>query len=337
MVDPKPQPTSATTSADVDAPASASAAPPARWATLALVAVIVAVAVIEAGAALWPSARLEDELHAACAAVRAEFRPGDLITLGPSWLTQLGQRELGDLMPVTMLGRADARRYARIWTISFGRAGLDTLAADTAGLGASWQRDFGKVKLARYEQKPLTVTYDLTAQLLSAQVAQAALGGTTPAPEVPCLWSGAAPTPQPGRGTAAGAFRCVGSTVERRVMEVDYRPRYGVVTTVAQGQRTIIEYNNIADADWQGSRLALWLGLHDYHARKTAVGPAQVVVDLDHGAQRVTLPVTVAQGFAPHELTLPTATAGATHTIRLELSAAAATNHFVGLHGELRR
>jgi hypothetical protein len=150
------------------------------------------------------------------------------------------------------------------------------------------------------------------------------------------MWSGPVPTPLPPRG-AAGAFRCPGATVERRVMEVDYRPRYGVVATLAQGQRTLIEYTGIADADWQNGRLALWLGLHDYHARKTAVGPAEVVVDLDHGAQRQTFTIAVAQGFMLHELPLGPGGKSATHTIRLELTAKSAANHFVGLHGELRR
>ena len=108
------------------------------------------------------------------------------------------------------------------------------------------------------------------------------------------------------------------------------------VATLAQGQRTILEYS-IPDADWQGGRLSLWLGLHDYHARKTAVGPAQVVVDLDQGARRVPLTVEVAQGFGLHELALPTGPVRPVHVLRIELSAASAQNHFVGLHGELRR
>ena len=311
--------------------------PPRRGATLALLGVVLLVALIETRAALWPQALSEADLRAACAAVRAEFHPGDLIVLAPPWLSPLGQRELGDLMPVTMLGRADARRYARIWTIQFGHAGAGELTADLAGLSAGFRREFGQVTLLRYAQKPVTVTYDLTAQLLAAQVAQAAVGGApaVASPELPCLWSGPVPTPHPQHGPA-GAFRCPSSTVERRVMEIDYRPRYGVVATLAQGQRTVLSYSGIPDADWQGGRLALWLGLHDYHARKTAVGPAQVVVDLDHGAQRMPLTVEVAQGFVLHELPLPLAKLP-THTIRIELWAASAANHFVGLHGELRR
>lgn len=313
---------------------------PRRAGALALLALVVGVAVVESGAALGPRGLPDSDLRAACAALRAEFRPGDLIDFAPTWLSQLGQRELGDLMPVTMLGRADARRYARIWTVAFGRAGAAALADELGGLTAREQREFGRLTLSLYEQEPVQVTYDLTAQLLSAQVTQApgaaaATADLAPGPEVPCLWSGPIPSAHPARGPA-GLFRCPSSTVERRVMEIDYRPRYGVVATLAQGQRTILEYS-IPDADWQGGRLALWLGLHDYHARKTAVGPAQVVVDLDQGARRVPLTVEVAQGFVPHELALPTGPARPVHVLRIELSAASAQNHLVGLHGELRR
>ena len=327
--------------ADPPAPTAVADRPPPsrRLPALALLALVVVVAALESGAALGPRVLPAADLQAACAAVRAEFRAGDLIDFAPAWLTQLGQRELGDLMPVTMLGRADSRRYARIWTVTLGQAGAarlnDELAAELTGLTARARREFGHLTLSLYEQAPVAVSYDLTAQLLTAQVAQVAGGEGSRGPEVPCLWSGPVPTAHPARG-AAGAFRCPSATVERRVMEVDYRPRYGVVATLAQGQRTILEYS-IADADWQGSRLVLWLGLHDYHARKTAVGPAQVVVDLDQGARRVPLTIAVTQGFAKHELELPAGPARSSHVVRLELAAASAQNHFVALHGELRR
>jgi hypothetical protein len=312
----------------------ASGESPGRGPALAVLAVVVAVALLEAVTALRPRAVPQDQLAAASAVVRAQFQPGDLITSSPPWLTQLVQRELGDLMPAAMLGRPDARRYGRIWTLQFGSAGSAALAEDIGGLPMRLQQPFGAVTLSRYEQQPVEVRYDLTEQLLAAQVTQAAIGSA--APEVPCLWSGPTPTFPPPRGPA-GAFRCPGGTVERRSMEIDYRPRYGVVVTLAEGQRTSIEYSGIPDTAWQGARLSLWLGLHDYHARKTAVGPAEVVVDLDHGTRRLPISVAVDQGFRLSELALPAGTTGSLHSVRIELSAPSAHNHFVGLHGELRR
>lgn len=315
------------------------ATPPRRGAALALLLLVVAVAALETGAALQPRGRLESDLRDACAAVRRDFQAGDLIAAAPAWTSQLVQRELGELMPAAMLGRADARRYRRIFTLTLEPAGAAALAEDIGGLRPAQTQKFGAVIVARYDQRPVTVTYDLTDKLLTAQVAQAPGVASAVAPppggEVPCLWSGALPTTPPARG-AAGAFRCPSAAVERRVMEIDYRPRYGVVATVAQGQRTILEYPSISDADWQGGRLTLWLGLHDYHARKTAIGLAQVVVDLDQGARRVALPVAVAQGFMRHEVELPSGSRPL-HTIRIEVSAASPANHLVGLHGELRR
>lgn len=324
----------------VDPAASRSAAAPRRGAAaLALLLLVVGVAALETGVALRSRGLSETDLAAACAAVRRDFQPGDLIAFAPAWTSQLIQRELGDLMPAAMLGRADSRRYRRIFTLTLENVGAAALAEDVGGLQPVETRSFGAVTVGRYEQQPVAVTYDLTDKLLTAQVAQAPGAASAAAPppgaEVPCLWSGALPTPLPARGPA-GAFRCPGAAVERRVMEIDYRPRHGVVATVAQGQRTILEYPGIADSDWQGGRLTLWLGLHDYHARKTAVGPAHVVVDLDQGARRVALTVAVAQGFTRHELELPPGSRPA-HVIRIEVSAPSPANHLVGLHGELRR
>ena len=320
------------------APGRILGAPGRPW-TLALVALVVLVALVETTAALWPQSLHEDDLHAACAALRAEFRPGDLITLAPAWLTQLGQRELGDLMPVTMLGRPDARRYSRIWTVSFGPAAANGRAAELAGLTASVQRDFGKVKLARYEQTPVTVTYDLTAQLLSAQVAEAAVGGSAaaapPPPEVPCLWSGPVPTPRPARGgppersaararpSSGGSWR---STTSRVTAWWRRSPRVSGPSSSTPASPT--STGKVASSPCGLACTTIT------RARPRSVRPRSWS-SLDHGA-RVTLPVTVAQGFELHELTLP-AGHSPTHTIRLEISAASAANHFVGLHGELRR
>lgn len=325
--------------AAVPEPRRGAATPGRGAAALALLLLVVGVAALEAGVALRSRGLSESDVGAACAAVRRDFQPGDLIAFAPAWTSQLVQRELGDLMPPTMLGRADARRYRRIFTLTLESAGTAALAEDVGGLSPVEQRSFGAITVSRYQQQPVAVTYDLTDRLLTAQVAQAPGAATAAAPppggEVPCLWSGALPTPLPARGPA-GAFRCPGAAVERRVMEINYRPRYGVVASVAQGQRTILEYRDIADSDWQGGRLTLWLGLHDYYARKTAVGPAQVVVDLDQGARRVPLTVAVAQDFTRHELELPPGSRPS-HVIRIEVSAASPVNHLVGLHGELRR
>lgn len=320
-------------------------APPPARATPRLFAWLVLFAVL--GVAGWESARAlmpvtptPADWQAAAALVRAGFAPGDLVVFAPDWADPVGRAQLGDLMPLAMVGRPDARRYSRIWEISLRGAH----APDVQALPVELSQPVGGLLVARYPQRPVTVTYDLVEKLLEARVTQAPPGAATPATppagetaELPCLWSGPVPSSAPPHGPA-GAFSCPRGRVERRTLEIDYRPRYGIEFTPEPGQRTVAAWDHIPDAAWQGARLWLWLGLHDYHARKTATGAAEVTVDLDHGALRVPLRVEVAQGLVATELPLTGAGAGpgGEHSVRIEVSAPSRT-HFVGVIGELRR
>jgi hypothetical protein len=191
----------------------------------------------------------------------------------------------------------------------------------------------------------VAVTFDLTEQLMAARVtfgrstgpgAAGVAGVAGAGGEQPCLFSGPPPGPMPPRGPA-GAFRCERGTVEQRTAEVDYAPRRAVVVEAAEGGRTALTWDGISDDDWRGGRLVLWLGHHDFHRRKTAKGPSEVVVDLDHGAARVALWVEVHQPFSPTEIPLPAGAVGARHRLRIEVAAQSAINHLVALHGEIRR
>lgn len=293
-----------------------------------LLASVALVAVWESWAALWPPRISDAEVRAVTQAARAVYKPGELIAVAPSWLSPLVQRELGELMPSSHLGRADGKRFPGIVEISLPPHHV----ADVTGLRGDGEQRFGPLRLQHYSQTPVTVSYDLDEHFIDATVSQSAL--TVGAPETPCLWTGPLPTPLPAPG-ALGGFVCSGGRVERRTMEIDYQPRRGIVTELAQGQRTLLRFS-ISDADWRGSTLHLWFGLHDYHQRKQAVGPVDVMVDLDDGATRTPLQVQVGQGFVMHALPLP-ATNAEVHHLRIELSASSAAHHFVGLHGELRR
>ncbi len=261
-------------------------------------------------------------------AVRAAHQSGALIAVAPDWLSPLIRRELGDLMPLSQLGRADGKRFAQILEISL----PPHHAPDVMGLRSDGEQRFGPLRLAHYQQQPVTVSFDLDEHFLDATISQrvAAAGAS----ETPCLWTGPLPTPTPPLG-ARGGFACGAGRVELRTMEIDYQPRRGIVSELVPGQATLLRYS-IPDADWRGSTLHLWLGLHDYHQRKQAVGPVEVVVDLDDGAARLPLKVEVAQGFVLHQVALPV-TSGDVHHLRIELFAASAAHHLVGLHGELRR
>lgn len=241
-------------------------------------------------------ARPED-FAAAAQAIRGEFQPGDLITIAPPWADALGRAELGDLMPLAMVGRADGRAYRRIFELSLRGARSD----DTTGLVAESLRSFGRVQLLRYSQTPVAVPYDLVEHFPEAQSS--------------------------------------GGLVERRTLEINYRPRYGLSLSLAQQTKTVLLFNNIPDEAWRGAELKLWLGLHDYYARKNARGPAEVVVDLDDGAARTPITVKLTypteQELMPVTIALPKTTNRPLHAIRIEASAPSAAHHFVGVLGRL--
>lgn len=310
-----------------------------RAAAVAVVLVVLVVAVWEASSGLWRRAHTpaHGDWVAAAAAVRGQFQPGDLIAIAPPWADPLGRAELGDLMPAAMVGRADGRRYRRIWELWLASRGAH--AEDTTGLTAEWTGTFGGVQVSRYSQRAVTVTYDLVEHALEARVAQRVLpipaNGGEP---TPCLWQGPVPSPSPPAPGPAGAFRCPGSKVERRMLEINYRPRYGLAVELEAGRQTLVTWD-IPDAEWRGGQLMLWLGLHDYYARKNAQGPADATVDIDDGQVRLPVRLELGRGLQQLVVAPPPATAQgrAQHTVRIELSAPSAPNHVVGVLGQVER
>jgi hypothetical protein len=112
-------------------------------------------------------------------------------------------------------------------------------------------------------------------------------------------------------------------------MEIDYQPRYGVVVPAEAGLRTIVEYADVPAAAWVGAELVVWLGLHDYYARKTESGPVDVVVEV--GSRRAARSVPPA-GW--HRLALRPDGPG---PVRIEVSAKDARARHLGLAAEVRR
>lgn len=283
-------------------------------AALALVLVL-GVAAWEAALALRAPSRVaaQEDWEAAARIVRQGFTPGDLIVFAPPWADPLGRQVLGDLMPASMVGRPDAARYGRIWEVSLRGA----RAPETGALRAVSQHEAGGVRVARYEQRAVTVTLDLVEDLPRAQVSQAMVTAPPYEGETPCIGQ-----------------RCPGSMIERRMMEIDYQPRYGVLVPVEAGRRTVLTYE-VPAAALAGARLVVWAGLHDYYARKTESGPVDLVLDLDQGARRV--PVSVQpRGWQRWEIEPPGGQDRA-HTLRLEISAKDARARFLGMVAEVRR
>ncbi len=288
-----------------------------------------AVALWETWASLFPPKISDRDVRAVAERVRSAHTPGELIVVTPLWLSPLFRRELGDLMPAEHLGRADSRRFAKITEIALGARRSEEMDA----LSVEGEQRLGPFRLRRYEQTPVTVGFDLTDHFLDATVSQSVPGSV--ADELPCLWLGPLPSPRPEQG-AMGGFVCERTRVERRTMEIDYKPRRGIVTELSSGQRTILRFS-IPDEAWRGT-LHLWLGHHDYHQRKQAVGSAFVIANLDEGQVKQQIRVEINQDFLLHKVPLPTtAMKRDVHYLRLELFAEQAAHHFVGLHAELRQ
>lgn len=327
-----------------------------RLLAVSALAAVLAVAGWETAAGMrsWLRTPQAADLRALSQAVRAELAPGDLIATAPAWIDPVVRGALGDVMPTPMLGRPDAGRYGRIFEIGLGTARSE----DTQGLSPEREQPFGAYTLRRYRKPAATVTFDAVARLGEARILQLAWdprgplfgrsgdSGLDGPLATPCPYQGPPLAACPPPRGPAGAFVCPQGRVERRTLEIAYRPRYGLSVTAGAGQVTELAWDAIPDSAWQGATLHLWLGLHDYHARKNAVGPAQVAVDLDGGQVQQTVSVTPreSEGALAHiTLALPAAGAKAaepsarTHSLRLRVAAEHAAHHHVGLIAELRR
>lgn len=233
---------------------------PNRAAALFATLVFLALAAFETHAALTASERVATDADwaAAAAEVRAGFRPGDLIVFAPAWVDQVGRRHLGDLIPVEMAARADASRYARIWEVSVREA----RAPEARDALFQHANEHGLVRVALYERRrpPVIPLYDFTAHLDDARLTQLASDGKS--------------TLCPRDGDA---FRCATTRVERRTLEVDYRPRRGILAPVDGKLTTRVEFARVP----MGRSLVGYTALHDYYSRKNSDAPVEFTVYVD--------------------------------------------------------
>ena len=296
---------------------SSPVAPPASRLGLALVAALALLATWEAAAALIGPRRTpkDSDWQAAAAEVRAAFRPGDLIVFAPPWTDPVGRLHLGDLIPPQMAARADASRYGRIWEVSLrGARSAETLAEGAYPAGATTH---GAVKVALYTRGAAIVPlYDFTAHAGDARVTQVARPGDS---ERPCLHE------------SAEAFRCSGSRVERRTLEVDFAPHQGILAPADGALTTRVEFRDVP----LGNSLTGYTGMHDWHARKFGAGPVDFKLFVDD-TQLLAERHDSHDGWRP--FTIATLRfAGERHAVRFEVSAPAASRErTLGFHAESR-
>ena len=280
---------------------------------LVSVVALVALAELVWGLVLPGRAPSQGDWDAASARVRANFRSGDLVVFAPAWMDQKGRAALGELIPVEMAGRADDDRYGRIWEVALGGA---RYPAGDAQLRE--EQAFGRLVVRRYDKPSVRVVYDLTSHAHEARVVTLDERGQ----ERPCL------------AEADGGFRCPAGLVEPRTLEVDYRPRRGLLVPSDASHTTRIELADVTN----GKTLVGYLGLHDYYSRKNGEGWIDLKVFVD-GTERTRLRYRQEEGWRRFEVDLSgPVRATNTRDLRFEVSAGApATRRTVGLHAEVRQ
>ena len=120
--------------------------------------------------------------------------------------TRSAALHLGDLVSVEMAGRSDADRYARIWEVSIRGAH----APDVAGARLAHESRHGRVRVALLRAAPACRSSTTSPRSAADARVHARRGALLR-------------RPRRAAGSAA-ALR-----VERRTMEIDYRPRRGLV------------------------------------------------------------------------------------------------------------
>jgi hypothetical protein len=283
---------------------------------LILALLLVALAAIETARGLTAPGRVPsaDEWQRAAQKVRAGLQKGDLIVFAPRWVDQVGRFYLGDQIPVEMAGRADSDRYQRVWEVAIRGAH----AEESAHATKLEQTHFGRVTVTLYEKGAAKIVHDFTSDALRARVTQAPTAGK--GDEVPCLADGA-------------VFRC-GATpamsVGPRTLEIDYRPRRGILVPATDGKITRLEFLDVP----LGHHLIGYTGIHDYYSRKNSDAPVELALFIDGGEK---LRVTTRNQDAWRRFDVDTsALAGTRHTIRFEVSAAHAAWRTFGFHAEAR-
>jgi len=282
---------------------NAETAPKAGPFALAAVVIVTLGALFEAGVALTAQSRVATAIdwQGAGQVVRAGLQPGDLIVIAPEWADQVGRSYFGDVIPVEMAARADADHYGRIWEVSIRGAHAD----EVKGLVAKHVEHRGLVTISLYEKPAVGLSYDFTTHFADARITQIDAGR-----ESPC----------------GGPIRCPGGLVETRTLEVDYRPHRGILVP-AETRPTRLTWPEAT----LGKSLVLYVGLHDYYARKNADGPVDVSVSVD---DRQVWKAHFRQSEGWHRYEIPTL--AGTHALRLEVSSPQPAWRNLGFHLEAR-
>jgi len=161
---------------------------------------------------------------------------------------------------------------------------------DVAGARLVREAQHGRVRVALYEKAATPVVYDFTQH----------------------------------------AAELIGARYEVRTLEIDYRPRRGILI-VPTTQPMKYEWREVP----LGDTLVVYAGLHDYYARKSADGLVDFHVAVD-GVEKLHAEVGNDDGW--RRFTIDTrALAGTRHTVSFTVAAARPAWRNFGFHAEARR
>jgi hypothetical protein len=218
---------------------------------------IVVLALVETGNALLAPLRAptDRDWRAAAAAVRAGFRPGDLIVTAPEWADPLLRLHLGDLISIPVAGRLDAARFGRIWEISQRGA----RAPETEGSRVMQSRRQGALTLRRYERPAAQVSFDFVAEWSHASVSRVAGGQVNLCYRV------------------SDRFECPdlpAQSLKPELLEIDTSPHFALATALTGHATTVVEFDRVP----LGRELAVGTGLHNVWLRKSGRGTVSLRV-----------------------------------------------------------
>ena len=277
--------------------------------------VVSLLAVVETTVALVAPSRAPTDADwaAAAAAVRAGFRPGDLIVAAPAWADPILRVQLGDLIPPEVAARMDDDRFARVWEVS--QRGAQ--APMSPGGTTTVDERFGRLRVRLRERPAEMVTYDFVARWADAHVSRRDPSGAV----VACTSAGdRIVCPAPGN-----------NSLHRQLVEVDQKLREALLIEPVAGAAVVIEFPAVP----LGRALVIATGLHDTWMRKAARGTVEARFTV--GDQTTELPVTSDDSGWTRTRIDTSARAGQTAAVKLELTSAAPYDRFFAFAAEARR